>query len=61
MLEWAKSHKFWNKFTRSPHSRFIKGCLESETFRKQFIKARKKTGIRVPSEPDEFAEVSFED
>ena len=49
MLEWAKSHKFWGKFTRPPHSRFIKGCLESETFRKHFVKARKKTATRVPS------------
>jgi hypothetical protein len=54
MYEFAKEHKFWKKFTRPPLSRFIKGCVESETFQKQFLKfkkARKKTSSKVPSAP----------
>jgi hypothetical protein len=60
MFEFAKKHNFWSQFTRKPHSRFVKGCLQSKAFRKQFRKFRKAT-TRVPSEPDEFGEVNFED
>jgi hypothetical protein len=54
MYEFARSHDFWKKFTRPPLSRFIKGCVESETFQKQFLKfkkARKKASSKVPSAP----------
>ena len=45
-FDWAVKHGFWKQFAEPPASRFRKGCLDSETFNKQFRERKQKTDSR---------------
>jgi hypothetical protein len=45
-FDWAAKHGFWKQFTEPPISRFRKGCIDSETFNKQFRERKQKNDSR---------------